>query len=237
MCGVIWLKRMARRAVEPGDGRRVCQNGIANSVGPEMWSEGARQVTDTTHTPEMSAGAEAGDPSRRDFIHIATGTFAAVLPAYIGWKFIDSMSPARDTLAASSTDFDVTTAMEGSEVRILLGGKPIFIRHRTEKEIADAQSVDVADLKDPQTDEERLVAGPDGALKPQYLVTFGSCTHLGCVPVGPNDGNTGDFGGWYCPCHASHYDTSGRVRKGPAPKNLPIPKYEYVSDAVVRISL
>lgn len=192
-------------------------------------------VTDVTGQSDIVAGE--GDATRRDFIHIATAAFAAPFALGVGWGLVKSMAPAKDTMAASSTEVDVTTAMEGSEVRILLGGKPIFIRHRTAAEIESARAVDLGQLKDPQTDDERLVAGPDGELKPQYLVTFGSCTHLGCVPVGPNDGNTGEFGGWYCPCHASHYDTSGRVRKGPAPANLPIPTYEYIDDSVVRISL
>lgn len=175
--------------------------------------------------------------TRRDFIHIATAAFASPALVGCGWVLVDSMSPAKDTLAASSTEVDVTTAVEGSEVRILLGGKPIFIRHRTASEIAAAQIPPMSALPDPETDEARLVPDMDGQLRPQYLITFGSCTHLGCVPVGPNDGNTGDYGGWYCPCHGSHYDTSGRIRKGPAPTNLPIPTYEYVSDTVVRISL
>ena len=125
---------------------------------------------------------------------------------------------------------------EGGEVRVLIGGKPFFIRHRTEAEIAAAEAVDVDKLPDPQTDNERLVPGPDGNLNPAILVTSGSCTHLGCVPVGPGN-NTGDYGGWYCPCHGSHYDTSGRIRKGPAPKNLEVPTYEYVSASVIKISL
>jgi ubiquinol-cytochrome c reductase iron-sulfur subunit len=120
---------------------------------------------------------------------------------------------------------------------VLIGGMPFFVRHRTPEEIDAARRVDVARLRDPETDEERLRPTLSGALNPAILITSGSCTHLGCVPVGPAQGSVGEFGGWYCPCHGSHYDTSGRIRKGPAPTNLPVPEYEYVSDAVVRISL
>ncbi len=189
-------------------------------------------MSDITHQTGDVAGE--GEPTRRDFIHIATGAFAAAGAGLFGWSLIDSMNPAGDTLAASSADVDVGALLEGSEIRILIGGKPVFVRHRTQGEIDAARAVDVDRLKDPQTDEERLRPATDGNLKPQYLVMFGSCTHLGCVPVG--DG-AGDYGGWYCPCHASHYDTSGRVRKGPAPLNLPIPDYEYTTDSTIKISL
>ena len=121
--------------------------------------------------------------------------------------------------------------------QVLIGGKPFFIRHRTEAEIASAESVNISTLRDPATDDSRLRPKADGSLNRTMLITSGSCTHLGCVPVGPSQGNTGDFGGWFCPCHGSHYDTSGRIRKGPAPKNLPVPDYRWVSDSVVNISL
>jgi ubiquinol-cytochrome c reductase iron-sulfur subunit len=157
--------------------------------------------------------------------------------AAVAWPFIQQLAPAADTRALSSADVDVSKAEEGSEIRILIGGKPFFIRHRNAVEIAEAQNVDVSTLRDPETDDARLVAGLDGRKNPAILITSGTCTHLGCVPLGPKEGTTGDFHGWYCPCHGSHYDTSGRIRKGPAPKNLPIPKYEYTSATVVKISL
>lgn len=176
------------------------------------------------------------DEEKRDFIHIASGMMAAGGATMVGWMFVDQMNPAADTQAASSLEVDVSKVNLGEEIRILIGGKPFFVRHRTEAEISSAGADDTAALKDPETDAERLKPLPDGALNPAILVTSGACTHLGCVPVGPGN-NTGDFGGWYCPCHGSHYDTSGRIRKGPAPKNLPVPKYEYVSNSVIRISL
>lgn len=189
-------------------------------------------MTDTTATG--ADGETPEEPTRRDFIHVASGAFAAGGVAFLAWPFIDQMNPAADTRAASAANYDLNLLSEGSEARLLIGGKPVFVRHRTASEIAAAQRADESGLKDPETDDARLRPGPDGALRPQFLIMFGSCTHLGCVPTG--DG-AGDFGGWYCPCHGSHYDTSGRIRKGPAPTNLPIPNYEYVTDSVVKISL
>ena len=180
---------------------------------------------------------ETVDEGKRDFVHIASGMMAAGGAAMVGWMFVDQMNPAADTQAASSLEVDISKVPVGGEIRILIGGKPFFVRHRTAAEIAAAVNTDISKCPDPETDEERLQPLPDGTLNPAILVTSGSCTHLGCVPVGPSQGNTGDFGGWYCPCHGSHYDTSGRIRKGPAPKNLPVPTYEYVSNAVIRISL
>lgn len=190
-------------------------------------------VTDT-HVNETH---ETVDDDRRNFIHIAAGVAAAGGLAMVAWPFVEQMNPALDTKAASSMDVDISKVPEGGEIRVLIGGKPFFVRHRTQAEIAAARNVPIAGLRDPQTDEERLVAMPNGELNPAILVTSGACTHLGCVPVGPAQGNVGDYGGWYCPCHGSHYDTSGRIRKGPAPSNLPVPDYTYVSDTVINISL
>ncbi len=185
----------------------------------------------------VDPATDAVDEDRRDFIHVVTGATAAAGAGLVGWMFVDQMNPAADTKAASSLEVDVSNVPEGGEIRVLIGGKPFFIRHRTQAEISAAQSVDLKVLPDPQTDEQRLVPTPDGSLNPNILITSGACTNLGCVPVGPSQGNVGDFGGWYCPCHGSHYDTSGRIRRGPAPANLPVPAYEYVSADVVRISL
>ena len=189
-----------------------------------------------TDTPVTDAHDDI-DEDRRNFIHIVTGMAAAGGVAVLAWPLIDQMNPAADTKAASSLDVDISKVPEGGEIRVLIGGQPFFIRHRTQAEIASARNADPQSLRDPQTDEERLVPTPDGAYNPAILVTSGVCTHLGCVPVGPAQGNVGDYGGWYCACHGSHYDTSGRIRKGPAPSNLPVPDYRYVSDTVINISL
>ncbi len=181
--------------------------------------------------------AEMIDDDRRDFIHIATGATAAAGAGLVGYVFVDQMNAAGDTKAASSLEVDISKIPLGGEIRVLIGGKPFFLRHRTAEEIDAAQTADLSDCPDPETDEERLVPLPDGNFNPAILVTSGSCTHLGCVPVGPAQGSVGDFGGWYCPCHGSHYDTSGRIRRGPAPTNLAVPDYEYVTPSVVKISL
>lgn len=192
-----------------------------------------RHVTIETAKPHD----ETLDDDRRNFIHIATGAFAVGGAALFAWTLVDQWNPAADTRAASSLDVDVSKVPLGGEIRILIGGKPFFVRHRTAAEIAAAESVNMALLPDPETDADRIRPKADGSVNKAILVTSGACTHLGCVPVGPAQGNTGDYGGWYCPCHGSHYDTSGRIRKGPAPTNLPVPNYRWVSDSVVNISL
>lgn len=184
-----------------------------------------------------TVSTEAIDEERRDFIHIATAATAAAGAGLIGYVFVDQMNAAGDTKAASSLEIDISKIPVGGEIRVLIGGKPFFVRHRTSEEIAAAVNTDVADCPDPETDEERLVPMADGTYNQAILVTSGSCTHLGCVPVGPAQGSVGDYGGWYCPCHGSHYDTSGRIRKGPAPTNLAIPDYEYVTASLIKVSL
>ena len=191
----------------------------------------ANHVTDATPND-----GEHIDEERRDLIHIATIAVAGAGAAACAVPIVGQMLPAADTKAASSLEVPIDKIPVGGEVRVLIGGKPFFVRHRTPAEIAAAANVDVSAFPDPETDDDRLRPLPDGSLNPAILVTSGSCTHLGCVPVGPGN-NTGDFGGWYCPCHGSHYDTSGRIRKGPAPTNLAIPTYEYVSNSVIKISL
>lgn len=174
---------------------------------------------------------ETVDEGKRDFIYIATGAVAAAGAASLAWPFVMQMGKAADTLAAGSIDIDLSGVAEGQQLKVLWRGKPIFVRHRTPAEIAEAEGTDISDCPDPQTDTERLIPTPSGAVDPKYLVMVGVCTHFGCVPVG----EAGDFNGWYCPCHGSHYDTSGRIRKGPAPKNLEIPPYEYISDTVIKV--
>jgi ubiquinol-cytochrome c reductase iron-sulfur subunit len=166
------------------------------------------------------------DPSRRDFIHIAATAAAVGGVAAVAWPFIDQMNPSGDTLALSSIEFDLTKVQEGQQVVVKWRSKPVFVRYRTPKEIAEAQSVKLSELRDPETDDQRHKPG-----KAQWLILIGVCTHLGCVP---NFGQ-GDYGGWFCPCHGSQYDTSGRIRKGPAPKNLALPDYTFLSDTKVKI--
>ena len=169
--------------------------------------------------------ADANDgTTRRDFIHVASVTAGALGAACVAWPFIDQMNPAADTLALSSTEFDVSGVEEGMAVSIVWRGKPVFIRHRTKKEIQEASEVKLDDLPDPQADSDRTT-------RPEMLVLLGVCTHLGCVPLG----DKGEYGGWFCPCHGSHYDTSGRIRKGPAPTNMEVPKYEFVDSNTIKI--
>ncbi len=169
---------------------------------------------------------DGNDPSRRDFIYIAAGAGAVGAAAMIAIPLIDQMNPAADTLALASIEYDLSKVEKGAQVVVKWRGKPLFVRYRTEKEIAEAKAVDIKTLRDPQTDAERVKPG-----KEQYLILVGVCTHLGCVP---NFG-AGDYGGWFCPCHGSQYDTSGRIRGGPAPKNLEVPEYSFLSDTKIKV--
>tara|TARA_R110002012_G_scaffold52039_9_gene133857 strand:+ start:1440 stop:1970 length:531 start_codon:yes stop_codon:yes gene_type:complete len=173
---------------------------------------------------EMEEGA-----TRRDFINVASGAVGAVGAAAAVWPLINQMNPAADTLALASTEVDISGIEEGMSVTVVWRGKPVFIRHRTAAEISEASGVDLDDLRDPQTDADRVE-------KPEWLILVGICTHLGCVPLGqkPTDVR-GDFDGWFCPCHGSHYDSSGRIRKGPAPLNLPVPPYVFTGDTAIKI--
>jgi ubiquinol-cytochrome c reductase iron-sulfur subunit len=171
------------------------------------------------------------DGSKRDFIFLATGAVTAAGVAAVGWPLVAQMGKAADTLAAGSIEIDLSKVAEGQQLKMLWRGKPVFVRHRTPKEIEAAESVELSALKDPETDDARLVAGPNGVVDPKYLVMVGVCTHFGCVPVGEQ----GDYDGWYCPCHGSHYDTSGRIRKGPAPTNMVIPPYSFVNETVIKV--
>ena len=169
----------------------------------------------------------AVEPTRRDFLFIATGAAGALAGAAAIWPFISQMAPDAETIAAGApVDFDLSPVAEGQIVKLFWRGKLIFVRHRTAAEIKAAQETDVTSLRDPQPDSSRVKAG-----KAQYLIVYGNCTHLGCVPLG----NDGAYKGWLCPCHGSVFDTSGRIRQGPAPTNLPLPPYEFVSDTKIRI--
>ena len=167
--------------------------------------------------------------SRRDFLTIMAGATGAVGAGAFLWPVIDSMNPSADVLALASIEVDVSAIEEGQSITVKWRGKPIFIRHRTAAEIDEARAVPMADLVDPESDEDRATDG-------KWLVMVGVCTHLGCVPLGNKDGESkGEFGGWFCPCHGSHYDTSGRIRKGPAPANLAVPPYEFLSETRIKI--
>ena len=167
--------------------------------------------------------------SRRDFIVVASYAMGAVGAGAFAWPLIDQMNPAADTLALASIEVDISKIAEGQSITLKWRGKPVFIRHRTADEIRQAQDVDIDGLRHPEGDEIR-------AQKPEYLVVLGVCTHLGCVPLGQKVGEVrGEYDGWFCPRHGSHYDASGRIRKGPAPTNLEVPPYAFLSDNVIRI--
>ena len=180
----------------------------------------------STSNSKSSPAEGTQEPGRRDFIVVATYAMGAVGAGAAAWPLIDQMNPAADTLALASTEVDVSKIAEGQAITVTWRGKPVFIRHRSPDEIARANAIDGAELRDPQEDE---------AQRPE-LVVVGVCTHLGCVPLGQKTGDVkGDYDGWFCPCHGSHYDTSGRIRRGPAPTNLEVPPYDFLSDNVIRI--
>jgi ubiquinol-cytochrome c reductase iron-sulfur subunit len=176
------------------------------------------------------------DPTRRDFLYIATGAVAGVGTVIAAWPFIDQMNPSTAVLALASIEVDLTPVQVGQQVIVNWRGHPLFVRRRTPKEIAEARAVAVSDLPDPDARNANL---PDGSpatdanreTKPEWLILVGVCTHLGCTPTAFE----GDFGGWLCHCHGSQYDTAGRIRKGPAPQNLAVPPYAFLSDTRVKV--
>jgi ubiquinol-cytochrome c reductase iron-sulfur subunit len=173
--------------------------------------------------------APVDDKSRRDFLLIASSALGAAGAASAVWPFVDSMNPAADTLALASTEVDIASIQVGQSVTVAWRGKPVFIRRRTADEIAQATKDDASDLRDKETDASRVK-------KAEWLILIGVCTHLGCVPGGQKPGDDrGEFNGWKCACHGSQYDTSGRIRKGPAPKNLEVPPYAFLTDTTIRI--
>ena len=184
----------------------------------------------------MSHAEDTG--SRRDFLYVATATTGAVAVGAAVWPLIDQMNASADVLALASKEIDVSGVERGTQLTVKWQGKPVFIRHRTDEEIAYARETPLEDLRD-QTAENVNKPGADAADENraldeagEWLVMIGVCTHLGCIPLG--DG-AGDFNGWFCPCHGSHYDAAGRIRKGPAPRNLDIPKTEFLSDTVIKV--
>jgi ubiquinol-cytochrome c reductase iron-sulfur subunit len=179
-------------------------------------------------TMPHGGGSDSGG-TRRDFLYLASGAVAGFGVASLAWPFIDQMNPSADVLALSSTDADLSHIEVGQRVTVTWQGKPIFIDHRPAEEIKAAEDVPLADLPDPQADKDRVQ-------KPEWLIVIGICTHLGCIPGGQRLGDPrGEYGGWLCPCHGSQYDTSGRIRKGPAPANLAIPPYKFTQDTLIRI--
>lgn len=179
---------------------------------------------------QKSKGPESGhQPTRRQFLYVTAGTFGAVGLGALAWPFIHSMNPSADVLALASVDVDLRPIQPGQAITVVWRGKPVFIRHRTPEEIQKEKATPLDDLPDPEEDHLRTQ-------KPEWLVVVGICTHLGCIPQGqkPTE-NRGEFGGWFCPCHGSAYDVSGRVRQGPAPANLPIPGYVFLDDHTIRI--
>ncbi len=185
----------------------------------------------------MSHGDHSDDGDRRDFLYVATAGTGAVVVGAAVWPLIDQMNPAADVRALASIEVDVSEIEPGSQLTVKWRGKPVFIRRRTAEEIAAARETALDELPD-QSAENANMPGADAEdqnrsldADGEWLVMMGVCTHLGCVPLG----DAGDFGGWFCPCHGSHYDTAGRIRKGPAPTNLPVPQAAFISDSVIKL--
>ena len=182
------------------------------------------------------ATTTAAESTRRDFLYIATGAVGAVGVGLAAWPFLDQMNPSASVLALSSVEFDLSPVQEGQQVTIMWRGKPVFVRRRTQKEIAEARAVPLSDLPDQlarnlNLPEDAPATDKDRATKPEWLILIGICTHLGCIPLD----HQGDFGGYLCPCHGSQYDTAGRIRKGPAPENLAIPPYAFLNPTRIKI--
>jgi ubiquinol-cytochrome c reductase iron-sulfur subunit len=173
---------------------------------------------------EHTASAAHGGETRRDFLHVASAAAAVVGAGAVAWPLIDSMNPSADVLALSTTEVDLAPIPLGQMITVVWQEKPVFVRHRTPEEITAAENVPLDELREPEDDAAR-------APRPEWLIVIGICTHLGCIPLGYK----GDFGGWLCPCHGSHYDTSGRIRQGPAPQNLHVPPYQFTSDTTILI--
>jgi ubiquinol-cytochrome c reductase iron-sulfur subunit len=178
---------------------------------------------------QATHGGPAESGTRRDFLNLMTTSLAGFGALAVAWPMIHSLNPSKDVLALASVEVDLSAIEVGQAVTVKWRGKPVFIRRRTEEEIKQAEEVDLATLRDPQPDDARVQ-------KPEWLILVGVCTHLGCVPQGQKPAEPrGQYGGWFCPCHGSEYDTSGRIRRGPAPLNLEVPTYTFESDTLVKI--
>jgi ubiquinol-cytochrome c reductase iron-sulfur subunit len=205
-----------------GRGRRqplsVAFCGVTGAVPPAADEKGLGIVT---------TASSADHPTRRDFLFVATGAAAAVGGVATLWPFISQMNPDASTIAAGAPiEVDLGPIAEGQDIKVFWRGKPIYIMNRTKKQVDEARAVPVASLPDPATDQSRVKDGHD-----QWLVVIGICTHLGCIPIA----HEGNYDGFFCPCHGSQYDSSGRIRQGPAPANLPVPPYQFVSDSKIQI--
>ncbi len=180
-----------------------------------------------------------GEPTRRDLLYLTTGMAGAVGAVSVAWPFIDQMRPDASTLALGAIEVDVSSLTPGMSLTVKWRGKPVFIRNRTDDEVKAAKAVELSDLKDPIARNANIAADAPatdidrsaGENRENWIIMVGVCTHLGCIPLG----QAGDFGGWFCPCHGSHYDTAGRIRKGPAPMNLAVPTFSFVKDTVIKI--
>ncbi len=182
-------------------------------------------------TASTDTHGHPADPSKRDMLELLAGASAALLGAGIAWPLVSSMNPAKDVLALSSVEVDLAPIAAGQGIVVSWQGKPIFVRHRTPEEVKAAQDAKPSELNDPQSDAARTKPGHE-----TWMVLIGICTHLGCIPLGNKATDVrGEWGGWFCPCHGSQYDTSGRIRKGPAPTNLAVPPYAFESDSKIKI--
>lgn len=183
------------------------------------------------NTESPAAATEEEGVRRRDFIYVATIAFTGVGAAATVWPFVDQMNPSADVLAFSSVEVDLSGVEAGQGIEAVWQQKPIFVRNLTAKEQSEAKAVPMSDLRDPATLAERTKPGHEN-----WLINVGICTHLGCIPLGIKEGQPrGDYGGYFCPCHGSHYDTAARIRKGPAPLNLVMPPYEFKSPTLIKI--
>jgi len=195
-------------------------------VATRIWIKVDEQNKDIEDNQELKPSGKA---NRRDFLYISSITVGGLGAASFIWPFLKSMNPAQDTLALGSTEVDISNIEVGQSVTVKWRGKPVFIRRRTISEIQEAREVNIESLRDPAQDSERVK-------QDEWLVLVGVCTHLGCVPLGQKMADTkGEYNGWFCPCHGSHYDTAGRIRKGPAPTNLPVPPYSFINDNTIKI--
>ena len=182
-------------------------------------------------TADVPAHGPTPATTKRDFLKLVTGASAIIGAGAIAWPLVDSMNPSKDVLALAELEVDLTPIVAGQGIIVSWRGQPVFVRHRTDAEIKEAAAVPPGELRDPQADADRVKAG-----HAQWLIVSGVCTHLGCIPLGSKSSDPrGSYGGWFCPCHGSQYDTSGRIRQGPAPTNLPLVPYAFETDTKIKI--